>query len=261
MSKLLLPIAAVLAAIAITSTMDATGYTAFSALPLCPLLFMFWLIQRNSRRDVGFVLARPRYFAFAALYPAVIFAIIAAIAFANHALDLSHTNWTKAFINIALLTSVTFGVALVTEEGFFRGWLWAALRRTGLSAGAVILWTSVAFSAWHWSAIVLDTGFNVPLARVPLFMLNAAILGAIWALMREISGSLLVSSLSHGLWNGFDYVLFGFGTHAGALGIADTQVYGPEVGLIGIGLNALLLGALVIARSHGRARRTGAALE
>lgn len=252
--SLWLPTSAVLAAIAITSAMDATGYTNFSALPLFPLMLILWLAQRHRRREMGLNLAPPKYFALAIFYPLIIFGIVAALAFANHALDLSHANWTKALINIALLTAVTFLVATFTEEGFFRGWLWASLARAGLKPAALIFWTSVAFSLWHWSAITLDTGFNVPIARVPLFMLNAALLGGVWAIMRERSGSILVSSLSHGLWNGCDYVLFGFGTHHGALGIADTAFYGPEVGALGLGLNAgFLLLLLLLGRNRAAA--------
>jgi len=255
MKSLWLPISGVLIAIAITSLMDATGYTNFSALPLFPLMLIFWFVQRTPRREIGFTLAPPRYFGLAILYPLIIFSAVAALAFANHALDLSHTNWTKALINVALLTTVTFLVAMITEEGFFRGWLWASLARAGLKPAALIFWTSVAFSLWHWSAITLDTGFNVPIERVPLFMLNAAVLGGVWAIMRERSGSILVSSVSHGLWNGCDYVLFGFGTHPGALGIADTTFYGPEVGLLGLGLNASFLLLLLLLGGSGAATR------
>ena len=246
MSKVWLPIIGVIIAIAITSAMDATGNTNFSALPLFPLMGVFWLIQRLARREIGYTLAAPRYFGFAALYPLLIFGANAAIAYFNHALDVANTNWTKALLNVALLAGVTFIVATITEEGFFRGWLWASLARAGLKSGALVILTSIAFSLWHWSAIVLDTGFNVPLARVPLFMLNAAVLGAIWALMRARSGSILVSSLSHGVWNGCDYVLFGFGSRHGALGIADTAFYGPEVGVLGLSLNIFFLLLLVL---------------
>ena len=47
------PILAVLAAIAITTTMVATGSSAFSALPLLPLLGLFWYLQRLSLAEVG----------------------------------------------------------------------------------------------------------------------------------------------------------------------------------------------------------------
>lgn len=36
-----------------------------------------------------------------------------------------------------------------------------------------------------------------------------------------------------------DYPLFGFGEKLGALGIRETHIYGPEVGILGIGLNLL----------------------
>lgn len=52
------------------------------------------------------------------------------------------------------------------------------------------------------------------------------------------SASVLVPAVSHALWNGIDYPLFGFGEKVGALGITKTQLYGPEVGLLGIVLAA-----------------------
>ena len=42
-------------AIAITTTMDATGYSMFSALPLFPLAGLFWYLQRFSRQEIGLV--------------------------------------------------------------------------------------------------------------------------------------------------------------------------------------------------------------
>jgi hypothetical protein len=55
--------------------------------------------------------------------------------------------------------------------------------------------------------------------------------------MRWISGSVIVTSVSHGLWNGGAYVLFGFGSRTGALGIKDTAMFGPEVGVLGLVFN------------------------
>jgi membrane protease YdiL (CAAX protease family) len=75
-------------------------------------------------------------------------------------------------------------------------------------------------------------------------MINAAVMGAVWGLLRCISGSVIVASLSHGLWNGMDYVCFGFGTKIGALGIKNTALYGPEVGVLGLALNIAFLAAL-----------------
>ena len=133
---------------------------------------------------------------------------------------------------------------MITEEGFFRGWLIASLKRAGITRNATLVWSSLAFSLWHLSAVTLNTGFDLPAAQIPVFMLNAALLGLIWALMRSISGSIVVSSVSHGLWNGGAYAFFGYGTKVGALGIADTSIYGPEAGLLGLGMNLLFAAVL-----------------
>src|SRR5438093_12842108 len=43
--------------------------------------------------------------------------------------DLSKTNFQKAFLNLLIVTISTALVAIITEEGFFRGWLWGSLVR------------------------------------------------------------------------------------------------------------------------------------
>ena len=60
--------------------------------------------------------------------------------------------------------------------------------------------------------MTLSTGFDLPRAQVPLFLVNAALMGAIWGALRLVSDSIVVSSVSHGLWNGLAYALFGYGT-------------------------------------------------
>ena len=61
-----------------------------------------------------------------------------------------------------------------------------------------------------------------------------------------ISGSLVVPSLCHAVCNGLDYPLFGFGERVGVLGIQQSQLYGPEVGVLGIGLNLAFLACLLL---------------
>jgi membrane protease YdiL (CAAX protease family) len=107
------------------------------------------------------------------------------------------------------------------------------------------MFTSITFALWHISAVTLQTGFDLPAAQIPVFLADAAVMGAIWGVLREISGSLVASSVSHGVWNGLAYALFGYGTKVGALGIRHTAIYGPEVGLLGLALNALVLVAVV----------------
>jgi hypothetical protein len=57
-----LPILGIMVAIAITSTMDAIGLTEFSALPLFPLMLLFWRIPAGvwvSPGDAGETMGLP----------------------------------------------------------------------------------------------------------------------------------------------------------------------------------------------------------
>jgi len=75
------------------------------------------------------------------------------------------------------------------------------------------------------------------MSQVPVFMLNATVLGAIWECYVFFQAHWSLASVSHGVWNGLAYVLFGFGSHIGALGISNTAIYGPEIGVLGLLLN------------------------
>lgn len=224
-------------AIVVTTTMDATGYSMFSALPLFPLAGLFWYLQGFSRTEIGLVWGRARNYRLALAYPVLVLGATAAIAYAFGAVDASTTDWHKALMNIGLMCSTGTLVLLLTEEGFFRGWLWAALKRAGVGDSKVLIGSTLAFTAWHISAISLDTGFDIPADEIPSYLINATLIGAIFGAFRLISGSVVVPSLCHAVWNGIDYPVFGFGEKPGALGIQETHIYGPEVGLLGIGLN------------------------
>jgi uncharacterized protein len=226
-------------AIAITATMDASGLLVFSALPLLPLMALFWWRERFSRQAVGFTWGAARGYGLALVLGLA--ALAAGVAGDIHTSD---TNWRKAGINLVAMTLSTILVAIVTEEGFFRGWLWASLQRAGLDERAVLVWGSLAFAAWHVSAVVLPTGFNPPVAQVPVFLVNAALLGLIWGLLRLISGSVVAASVGHGVWNGLAYIFFGFGAQGGALGLQNTGLFGPEVGWMGLLLNLIFVAVL-----------------
>lgn len=235
------PVAGVVVAIAITTAMDATGYAMFSALPLMPLAALFWYLQKFSRSDVGLRLGRPADYGWALAYPLLVLGGMGIIAWVAGAVDSSATDWQKTFANIGLMSSTGVVMVLLTEEGFFRGWLWASLKRAGRSDTYILVWTSLAFTIWHISAISLDTGFDLPAAEIPVYLVNATLLGAVWGILRMVSGSVLVPAVCHAVWNGFDYPLYGFGEKSGALGIQATHLFGPEVGLLGILLNALFV--------------------
>lgn len=224
-------------AIVVTTIMDASGYSVCSALPLIALTGLFWYLQKFSRKDIGLMAGNARDYAWALLYPAAVLGLIAAIAWVAGAVDTSGTDWQKAWLNIGLMSSTGILMTLITEEGFFRGWLWASLKRTGCSDLGVLAWTSIAFTLWHVSAISLDTGFDIPAREIPIYLVNATLLGAIWGVLRLRSGSVVVPAVCHAVWNGFDYPLFGFGEKTGALGIEQTHLFGPEVGVLGIVFN------------------------
>ncbi len=239
-----LAVAGVALAIAITTTMDATGYTMFSALPLFPLAAVFWYLSKTSRREVGLVWGRMSDYAIALAYPLTVLGLAWAIAAVSGATATGDSDWMKALANVGLMSTTGVIMVLITEEGFFRGWLWAALARTGQSETRALIFTSLAFTLWHVSAISLDTGFDVPAAQIPIFLVNATLIGGIFGMLRMYSGSVVVASVGHAVWNGIDYPLFGFGEKAGALGIAATDIFGPEVGIVGLGLNLVFAAVL-----------------
>ena len=104
--------------------------------------------------------------------------------------------------------------------------------------------SSSPFGLWHLSTALLPTAFHPALAQVPIYIVNATVIGFVWAQLRQRSGSIIVTSVSHGVWNGLVYVLFGYGTTIGVLGVHNTAVFGPEIGVIGLVLNIVFAGAL-----------------
>ena len=235
----ILPFGGILLAIGITTTMDATGLTLFSALPLLALTGLGWSLQRFSRREFGLTWGKPAHHGLAVLYPFAVLGVIALIGLLFGAVNTAEAEWIKTGMNILMGSTVGILGVLLTEEGFFRGWLWASLRRAGFSSNRTLLLTTIAFTLWHVSAITLDTGFDVPPRQVPLFLVNATLLGLVWGMLRQLSGSALVPAVSHAVWNGLDYPLFGFGESSGALGLTNVTLYGPEVGVLGFGCSAM----------------------
>ena len=229
----------IVAAIACTAALDATGNTVLSALPLILLLVLFSLLSRMSLKDIGVRFGGGEYYGYAIAHPLFVASAIAATAQSFGALDLSAFDPGKSLANVALLVAATFVMAVLTEEGFFRGWLWAGVARQGTTPLTTLLVTTAAFVLWHVPFVFLSGEFAFGTAQIPLFFVNATLLGLIWGLLRLGSGSILVSSLGHGLWNGLVYVLFGIGSNVGALGIRDVAIYGPEVGILGVLLNAV----------------------
>ncbi len=237
MTKYRLPLVAAVVAIAATASMDYSGYSQFSALILFPLVVIFWFILRPSRQDWGLVAGKLGDYGLALLYPLFVIGGLALVTLLVGATSTVETDWNKTLINMAAVGFSTIIVAILTEEGFFRGTLWAGMRENGAGLGATVLFTSLAFMAWHIGWAVLPGEGQLPPLQAPVYLANAALLGAAWGLLRAISGSVIVASVSHGVWNGMVYLLFGLGAGSGALGVVDTAIYGPERGVLGLVFN------------------------
>ncbi len=250
MQQIRLAYIAALTAIVVTSTMDYLGHAAFSALALFPLIILFWFLAKPGRVEWGLTPGTASGYLLAVLHPLAIMLPLGLIAYMAGDVSTAEVDWGNEFKQIALIAVSTFIAAIITEEGFFRGTLWAGFTSGGYSVGQVLLVTSVAFSLWHVSWAVLPGEGQLPAMQVPVYLLNAGLIGAVWGMLRLISGSVLVASLSHGIWNALAYTLFGVAANPGALGIQNSMLFSAEVGVIAIGLNTVFL---LMLWKHGKA--------
>lgn len=243
-SPLVAALCAVAAAFIVTTTMDANGLTEFSALPLLPIAIVVWFALRLRPAQIGLVVGRIGDYALALAYPIVVLGLVCAIAFLGHA---TQAGTGHSFSGVKLAVEAIAGVlaALITEEGFFRGTLWAALANARMRRWHVLVVTSCIFALWHLSYATLAAGYQLPLLQVVVFIVNAAVIGAIWGVMRLLSGSIIVTAVSHSVWNALAYMFFGEGPKIGALGVTQTLVYAPEVGFVGLILNGAFLVVLL----------------
>jgi membrane protease YdiL (CAAX protease family) len=234
---LILAALGLIVAIATNTIANAGGLPSIGAFPLFPALGIFWYLTRYSRKEMGVVLGPPRYYGLGLLHPVLVLGLISLIAWLTGAIDIQNPNWSKIALSFAVTALVSVMVAIATEEGFFRGWLWVALQHAGLNRRSVVLFTGIAFGFWHLPFALLASGYDPPSAEVPLFIINASIIGIAWGLLRLGSGSIIVPAVTHGVWNSAVYVLFNFGAETGALGIHNVSIFGPEAGWLGLVLN------------------------
>lgn len=225
-------------AILISTSMDATGLVMFSALPLIGLLLIFSWLATMGRRELGFVIGVKQEYLPALIIPVLLIALVSGLAFLTGAVNIAETDWQKTWSNIAIMGSVGILLVAITEEGFFRGLLWGLFERAGFSSFKILMLTTFLFMLWHLSAVLIATEYAPPMAQVPIYLVNGSLLGFIWGAMRQLSGSIWPSTIYHSTWNALAYEFFGFGERTGALGIVDSWLYGPEIGLAGIAVNS-----------------------
>lgn len=241
-----MPFIGTIAAITATAALILVGLSGFACYVLFPLLILFLILQRMNLREIGFKLGNGQSYIIAILYPLILMCLLTLAAVLFGVVDTADIDWSKSIKSIVIMTVITIVITLFTEDGFFRGWLWSAIVRTGKSGLTTTVWSGVAFALWHISVVLFMQDFQLPPARIPVYILSCAVAGFVFSLLRWISGSVLVPSISHGIWNGICYELFGTGTKVGALGIKDTTVFSPESGILGVLFNILFAVLLLV---------------
>lgn len=229
----------------------ATGSPLPYLLILTFLAGLAWSLWKLTRKEFGWSWGGKAHIV-AAVYPAIAMAlpVLAALVFGR--ISYGYEDSMPLLAKLGLMTLSTWIGVLITEEGFFRGALWGMAMRAGWTNRRTLIWTSLAFTAWHVGVPIIEEGFILPAGQIPIYLTNVLLLGLTWGTLRLATGSLLVPITAHAVWNGLAYIFFGYGVKTGALGIQPINVYGPERGILGIVVNlAVLVWMIRWARGRG----------
>jgi membrane protease YdiL (CAAX protease family) len=207
---------------------------------LAAMMIALWAVQRLTRHEVGIAIGDSKSYFLALAYAVGIIGCVALGAWAAQLIDLKDYSASTVFRRLTLNFLVTFVLALVTEEGFFRGALWGSCERAGFSPAKTVIWTSLAFGLWHFAVPIIDPDFAQPLSKVPQYVIGSTVFGVAMGLLRLRSGSIIVTSLCHAVWNASVYTFFGAGEKMGQLGISDSSIWDPERGYAGLVLAVLV---------------------
>lgn len=201
------------------------------ALVIFPIILVLVYLTKMNGKELGLEFGSLRDYIWAILYPASICLVIIIIAWVTgNIIDTKYSNEMTG--KIAYLFFYTFILAFATEEGFFRGWLFGILERDHINPKLILILTALAFASWHLPLFFLNPSFTW--SMLPIYITGGIIGGLTFGLLRYISGSIIVSSFSHAIWNTVVYILFGFGSSIGILGIKMTNIFSPESGLLGL---------------------------
>ncbi|MDP3065192.1 MAG: CPBP family intramembrane metalloprotease [Methanobacteriaceae archaeon] len=201
------------------------------ALIIFPIILIFAHLAKMNSKEIGLVAGTWEDYLIGFLYPFLICVAIIILVIITGNLGTVHCS-AELPGKVVTLFFMTLILAVATEEGFFRGWLFGILERGKMNPQLIIILTALAFSLWHFPLFLMDPGFAW--SMLPLYLGGGVIAGMIFGLFRYRSGSIIVSSFSHALWNTTVYTLFGVGSSIGILGIQMTNVFGPESGLLGM---------------------------
>ncbi|MCZ6595975.1 MAG: hypothetical protein O6943_13840 [Bacteroidetes bacterium] len=79
------------------------------------------------------VFGQAKYYGLALLYPFLVLGATAFIAYLYGDFSVGEINKEKDVLNLMFGVIIGPIMLILTEEGFFRGWLWGAFRKTGMS--------------------------------------------------------------------------------------------------------------------------------
>jgi membrane protease YdiL (CAAX protease family) len=228
----------------------------FFVLPVGVVAVLFQkFLHKEKVRDLGFKGSSLKHAVQAIALP--IF-IILSVSFLDHALGIvkigplsgtRHPFTGEAGISrgeflLVLLTSalLTFVGVFISEELGFRGYLMTRL--AGHGGFKALLFSSILFGVWHipTSLILLGSGA----LGTAIYAANIFLLGIVFGYFFLASGSLIPSSICHGVWNALEYGLFGYGNTPAVIYGNARWLFDPEEGLIGtavlLAVSLILLG-------------------
>jgi len=254
----------ILGLITLGASVGGPSLVTWFILPIGLIAILFQrFVHREPLQALGFRMPRPTHLAEAVLLPVGICAAVILLGYAAgwlepwsldavpHPLDPERTGISPfALIGvIALAALMTTIVAYFTEELAFRGYLITRLRSAG--EGRALLFSSILFGLWHLppSLFFLHQGWTVRLVYFVDICLLAILLGSLF--LR--SGSILPCAVMHGVWNGLDYTLFGFGDTRGVLQGPTRVLFDMDEGVAGTVV--LLTAVTLILLRHRSARQ------
>lgn len=239
-SRFFWPVLGSVAVVVLSPVLElVTGEPAAYSFAVLGLLVLFWILSRMPRRRMGLTLGDGETHQMALLYPAVMIGVAAVVVYYSGDTAPESIDGRAYLGQILVMAIVTVIGALLTEDGFFRGWLWGSLEQGEFGEFTTLVWTGLAFSLWHLPVVLIEESFRLPIEQIPVYLTNVYLMGVNWGVLRLASGSVLPAAISHGVWNGLVYVLFGYGTQGGLLGVSQVHLYDPERGWLGVALNGV----------------------
>ncbi len=239
-NRWLWPVLGSIAALVISPLITSlTGKINAYALVLLPLTLLMWAVTRLSSRHLGIRLGNLNAYVPSLLYPIAVMVSTGIAVWLTGGIQTNTIPVSDIGRRLLYLFLIYLIGALLTEEVFFRGWLWGSLEKRGFKLGARLVWTGGVFSLWHFAVTIILPELRFSKSIIPIYLGNIFLIGLFFALLRQKSGSILPPSVCHALWNAMLYTLYGTGDMAGALNIASPRFFDPERGFLGLLLNLI----------------------